>query len=180
MNRETKTKLILPFVILATVVIIIMIQPWACRQIRWAAMSQLERIEDTSTVVEPLVVDSIKVLGGVITKDAFETDYHAATWFSEYHQNKVRFDKQYNKKLIDIYGEIKNISDDYGCAEIILATGNSFCEISATNCTYGTDKWSKEVENVNVGNTIHVRGYYSAAVSSNYTLSLYNCHIIED
>jgi len=105
----------------------------------------------------------------------------ATDFFQEFKSNKVAFDKEYDDKIIEFEGEISEITTSWGCAIIEIKAGSSaFDVIRCSNCPGTKDKWSKEVESVSVGQTVRIKGYYSAISSESYSMSLYKCHIINE
>jgi hypothetical protein len=126
------------------------------------------------------MVDSAEIAQGKITQEDFDLNYNAPAWFREYKSNKVVFDKNYKDRTIDIHGIIEEISTEWGCAVIKLDAGEGYFEsIHLSNCPQNKDKWSKEVEQVVVGEEIHVRGKYNAFTSDNTTLDVHGCHIVK-
>lgn len=104
----------------------------------------------------------------------------AADLFQQYEDNKVVFDRQYDKKDIEFEGEISSISTEWGCAVIEIRAGESaFNVIKCVHCPAGEDKWSNEVANVSVGQIVRIKGYYSAFSSENGYMHLNKCHIIK-
>lgn len=104
----------------------------------------------------------------------------ATDLYSEFESNKVAFDKKHKDKLMEFEGEIIKISNDWGCARIkIRVADNPFEEITCGNCPAGKDKWSDEVANVSVGQTVRIKGYYADFSSGQYSMSFYKCHIIQ-
>ncbi len=104
----------------------------------------------------------------------------AADLYSEFESNRVAFDKKHKDELLEFEGEIVKISNDWGCAGIkIKVSDNPFEEITCNNCPADVDKWSGEVANVSVGQTVRINGYYSDLTSGQYSMSFYKCHIIQ-
>ena len=137
--------------------------------------------DQVTPISDTIATDSIQMANLKIDAYKFQSEYDADTWFSDFHANKVLFDKNYNDEALDIHGVIKEINSQFGCASIELEVSSSaFYSIRCSNCPQGEDKWSNEVEKVIVGQDVHIRGKYSASSSSPYTLHLYKCHIITD
>lgn len=102
----------------------------------------------------------------------------ATDLYEKYKSNRVAFNKEYNKKLIEFEGTITDITENSGCAWVkIKGSADGWQYISCGNCPENKDGWSKEVAQLQVGNTVRIKGYYSA-LSSEYEMSFYNCHVI--
>lgn len=100
--------------------------------------------------------------------------------YAEFSSNKVAFDKKYKDKTIEFEGEITKITNDSGCATVkIKVSENPFEYITCNNCPADEDKWSDEVSSVSVGQTVLIKGYYSAFSSSENTMFFYKCHILK-
>lgn len=168
-------------IVIITIIITILIEPWACRQARFALMTQQERIE-AENPPKPTAADSIQLVNGRVTRDVFYSQYGAESWFSTRKANPIAFDKKYLNAKMDIYGEIMEINDDSGCATVLLKVDdNPFSSITCSNCTStGKDNWKKEVLPLAAGKYIHLRGDYIAEAWSQATMKMGNCHIIYD
>lgn len=145
------------FTILAVVLIGVGFSFWN-RQYVYESSNETESVDTTSTSLFPRATDI----------------------YSEFESNKVAFDKKHKDELIEFEGEIVKISNDWGCAGIkIKVSDNPFEEITCSNCPAGVDKWSDEVANISVGQTVRIKGYYSDFSSGQYSMSFYKCHIIQ-
>jgi hypothetical protein len=83
-------------------------------------------------------------------------------------------------KLFSIKTIKTGLSTEWGCAVIKLDAGEGYFEsIRLSNCPQNKDKWSKEVEQVVVGEEIHIRGKYNSFTSDNTTLEVHGCHIVK-
>jgi hypothetical protein len=163
-------------------ILLIITQPWGCRQVQWALMTQQERVDDTShTLNQPeksdSVEDSVTVYNGKVLAHIFEQNYSVAAWQKRISINKVAFDKEYSDRTIDVTGTISKIENNWGCSSITLVDSDDSFTISCSNCPSGTDKWANEVAEIVTGDKVHIRGKYSASLSSNNNIDLYWCHI---
>ena len=151
------------------------------KQVNRIFMRTNERNEDTTGYTStPLIQDTIRLADGNILRPKFESDYSATMWYQKFKLNKVAFGKKYKDKRIDVFGTITAIKTDGDCATMEVQAGDSaFNIISFGNCGEGIDGWSDEVAKVTVGENVHVRGKYGEFFSSDYTLELYDCHIIQ-
>jgi len=168
-------------IVIITIFITILIEPWACRQIRYAQMTQQERIE-AENPPQPTAADSIQLVKGRVTRDVFCSEYSAESWFSARKANPIAFDKDYLNAKMDIYGEIMEIKDDSGCATVLLKVNdNPFSNITCSNCTpSGKDNWRNEVLPLAAGKYIHLRGDYDSEAWNQATMKMLNCHIVKD
>lgn len=112
--------------------------------------------------------------------DTGSTYLQSESLYAEFESNKVAFDKKHKDKAIEFEGQIMKITNDWGCANIkIRVSDNPFEDISCSNCPSNTDKWSDEVAQVAVGQTVRIKGHYSDFSSSENSMSFYKCHIIQ-
>lgn len=106
-----------------------------------------------------------------------------ANLYDEGRSNRVAFDKKYDDKLIEFEGAISEISNDHGCARLKFKVNDEndqyigYAECS--NCPANEDKWSDEIAQLQIGQTVRVRGYYSGSLSSSDNISFYKCHILK-
>jgi len=171
------------FLVLIAVVIpvtVMIIYSYSSKKYGWKIHSIFSG-EDTSKIgTTSIPEDSIEVADGKVPKNDFDNNYSASSWFEKFKANKVAFDQSYKNKLIDVTGAITAIKSEYGCAIIeIQATDSPFEIIQCTNCPAGKDGWSNEVTRVAVQDEVHIRGRYDYNGSSENSMNLYRCHIVE-
>ncbi len=125
--------------------------------------------------------DTIKLAQAKVLRSEFESSYSADAWFEKFHANKIAFDQEYDGQILDVNGTITRISNDYSCSVIEIKAGAGiFDKLVFNNCNYGDDKWQKEVIEVAVGETVHIRGKYNGTESGDFEMDLNKCHIIKD
>lgn len=106
-----------------------------------------------------------------------------ANVYDEYRSNRVAFDKKYNDKLIEFEGAVSEITNDYGCAGIKFKVTDENDQyigyVDCSNCPASKDKWSNEIAQLQLGQTVRIRGYYSSSLSDSNNIDFYKCHIIK-
>jgi hypothetical protein len=174
-NKRAMLIVLIIFVVISSAVALL-----NTKQAKWLMMTPQERFDDTTTQIRPTMVeDSVEIAEGKIPQSVFESEYTAEKIYSELVSNKVAFDMKYKGHRLDIFGVITRIKTDDDCAIVEFQTGNTgFDVISFDHCNQGKDSWVKEVSHVSVGASVHIRGVYSASSSTDYAMSLYDCHII--
>ena len=111
--------------------------------------------------------------------DTSSYNLQSSVLYAEFISNKVAFDKKYKDEIIESEGEILKIANNSGCPTLkIKVSDNPFEDITCSNCPSDEDKWSDEVANVIVGQTVLIKGYYSDFSSSENTMFFYKCHIL--
>lgn len=129
--------------------------------------------ESTSNdITDTTLRDSITLANGEKVSDiAFLVHYDANTWMNEFIKNKVAFDKNYGDAVIDIYGEISKITNDNGCATIIMQPlDDTFYRVVIFNCS--SKVWVEDVSKLEVGKSVHISGTYSSLNSSEYEMTV--------
>jgi|GEM_PF-4820181 len=114
-------------------------------------------------------------------EDQTYSDFPQATdLYAKYKSNMVAFDKEHDKKPIEFEGKIVEIKNSHGCAKVIIQGENDgFGRIDCGNCSPNGDHWSDEVVPLLVGDVVRIKGYYSASLSSDYTIWFSKCHVIQ-
>lgn len=134
------------------------------------------------------VLKNIEVLKKKIKEDELMKEYSFtdSELYSEFKNNRVAFDKKYDEKKIQVTGKIHDIKESWGCYHITLQPyDDEFLKtITFANCGAATPesqkkKWNEQLEKVNVGDEVTIRGIYSKILSDNYDISLYNCFIVK-
>lgn len=176
-DREYRKRL---RIVIVTVVLTVVFFPLLVRTFE-LANNDRDMIDSAQQLLDATKpVDSVPMAKGKVTRDRFETDFSAESWFGNYSSNKIAFDKEYDKSTFDVYGQIEEISEEWGCSKIVLKVeDNSVKSISCNNCYNMKDKWASQVEKTAVGNYVHIRGTYDASMSGKYTMYLLACDIIE-
>lgn len=132
------------------------------------------KTHDTS-VVDTSVVDT--------TNYTDQNFLQIADLYVESLENRVAFDKKYDKKTIEFDGTITSISNDYGCAKITFSILNdeneNMGDVECTNCRADVDRWSDQIAKLKLQDYVRVKGIYSASSSSKYSLNFYSCKIVK-
>lgn len=110
-----------------------------------------------------------------------------ANIYDEYRSNRVAFDKKNDDKLIEFEGSISEITNDHDCAAIkfkITDENDQYIGYAeCSNCPATKDKWSEkwpnEIAQLQLGQTVRIKGYYSRNLSNSNNISFYKCRIIK-
>jgi len=167
--------------VIAVIITVTTYQFLHSHQFKRMLMTQEERVEDTMAVkpTSTYKEDSVTVATGKIPRSNFEEEYSAPKWVNEFKANRVLFNSRYDNKKIDICGTVKDISTSISGYSIIhLDTEDDEIGIICNNVKNDKDMWVREIENVAVGNQVHIRGTYNSVLLDQDNLYVAHCHIL--